>query len=127
MLGDFAVARPERARELGLDQVEVVLSNDRSTELPENSVDVVFLCDVYHHFEYHEDMLRSIRRALKPGGRFVFVDCHFCIMWLALLWGFQGRMETWARQSERFRIRAGYSYEAQLFEKCCLLLIPSSE
>ena len=66
----------ERARELGLDQVEVVLSYDRSTELPENSVDVVFLCDVYHHFEYHEDMLRSIRRALKPGGRFVFVDFH---------------------------------------------------
>lgn len=66
----------ERARELGLDQVEVVLSNDRSTELPENSVDAVFLCDVYHHFEYHEDMLRSIRRALKPGGRFVFVDFH---------------------------------------------------
>ena len=63
-------------RELGLDQVEVVLSNDRSTELPENSVDVVFLCDVYHHFEYHEDMLHSIRRALKPGGRFVFVDFH---------------------------------------------------
>jgi len=64
----------ERAESEGLDQVEVVLSTERSAELPEGSVDVAFLCDVYHHFEYHEDMLRSIHRALKPGGRFVVVD-----------------------------------------------------
>lgn len=66
----------ERAREAGLDQVEVVLSNDHSTELPADSVDAMFLCDVYHHFEYHRDMLRSMRRALRPGGRLVFVDFH---------------------------------------------------
>lgn len=29
---------------------------------------------MYHHFEFHEDMLRSIRRALKPGGRLVVID-----------------------------------------------------
>ncbi|MEM6672252.1 MAG: methyltransferase domain-containing protein [Planctomycetota bacterium] len=66
----------ERAREAGLDHVEVVLSTQRSAELPANSIDAVLLCDVYHHFEYHEDMLRSILRALKPGGRFVVVDFH---------------------------------------------------
>ncbi|MEM9381021.1 MAG: methyltransferase domain-containing protein [Planctomycetota bacterium] len=64
----------ERAAEKELDQVEVVLSNARSTELPVGSVDVAFLCDTYHHFEYHEDMLRSIRSALKPGGRLVMVE-----------------------------------------------------
>ncbi|MEM6571623.1 MAG: methyltransferase domain-containing protein [Planctomycetota bacterium] len=64
----------ERAAEKGLDQVEVVLSNARSTELPAATVDVAFLCDTYHHFEYHEDMLRSIRSALKPGGRLVMVE-----------------------------------------------------
>lgn len=64
----------ERVVDKGLDQVEVILSNERSAELPANSVDVVFLCDTYHHFEYHEDMLRSIRRGLKPGGRLVFVE-----------------------------------------------------
>ena len=64
----------ERAEAAGLGQVEVLLSSERSAELPEGSVDAAFLCDVYHHFEYHEDMLRSIRRALKPGGRFVVVD-----------------------------------------------------
>lgn len=64
----------ERAREAGLDQVEMVLSNERSTELPASSVDTLFLCDVYHHFEYHEDMLRSIKRAIRPGGQFVVID-----------------------------------------------------
>lgn len=64
----------ERAREAGLDQVEMVLSNERSAELPTGSVDKLFLCDVYHHFEYHEDMLRSIRRAIRPGGQFIVID-----------------------------------------------------
>ncbi len=64
----------ERAREAGLDQVEMVLSNERSAELPAQSVDTLYLCDVYHHFEYHEDMLRSIRNAVRPGGQFIVVD-----------------------------------------------------
>lgn len=66
----------ERAEKEGLDQVQVALSTERSTELAPGSVDVALLCDVYHHFEYHEDMLRSIRSALKPGGRLVVVDFH---------------------------------------------------
>lgn len=66
----------ERARAAGLDQVEVVLSSERSTHLPAGSVDVAYVCDVYHHFEYHEDMLGSIRRALRPGGTLVVVDFH---------------------------------------------------
>jgi predicted methyltransferase len=37
-------------------------------------VDVVFTCDVYHHFEYPQVILRAIREALKPGGSFIVVD-----------------------------------------------------
>ena len=64
----------ERARAAGLDQVEMVLSNERSAEIPASSVDTLFLCDVYHHFEYHQDMLRSIKTAIRPGGQFVVID-----------------------------------------------------
>lgn len=64
-------ARVERE---GLSNVTAVLSTDRGLGVAENSVDVALLCDVYHHFEYHEDMLRSIRRALRPGGMLVVVD-----------------------------------------------------
>lgn len=56
------------------DNVEVIFSKEDSAELPENSVDHVFICDTYHHFEFHEPMLESIHRALAPGGRLVVID-----------------------------------------------------
>jgi predicted methyltransferase len=64
----------KRAVKEEMPNVVAVLSNERSAELAAGSVDVVLLCDTYHHFEYHEDMLRSIRSALRPGGRLVVVD-----------------------------------------------------
>lgn len=57
-----------------LGQVKTVLSNERSVELAPSSVDVVFSCDAYHHFVHYQEMLASIRRALKPGGQFIVVD-----------------------------------------------------
>ena len=70
----FVARVADRAEREGLTNVETRVSNERSAELPAGEVDVAFLCDVYHHFEFHEDMLRSIRRALKPGGRLVVID-----------------------------------------------------
>jgi predicted methyltransferase len=58
----------------GLDNVEVVLSNERSVELPPGSIDVVFASDTYHHFEYPQSTLASIHEALKPGARWVVLD-----------------------------------------------------
>ncbi len=63
-----------RAAERNLTQVRAILNEDRSTRLPEGSVDVVFICDTYHHFEYPEAMLASIHQAMRPGGRLVIVD-----------------------------------------------------
>jgi tRNA A58 N-methylase Trm61 len=54
--------------------VEIVVGTERSVELPEASVDAVFVCDVYHHFEYPNTVLKSILRTLKPGGQLVIVD-----------------------------------------------------
>ena len=42
--------------------------------LPPASVDVIFLCDAYHHFEYPRSMNRSMFRALRPGGTLVLID-----------------------------------------------------
>lgn len=51
-----------------------VLCTERSVNLPPNSVDVAFICDTYHHFEYPQDTMKSILRALKPGGTLVVID-----------------------------------------------------
>ena len=63
-----------RAERAGLDNVCTVLGTQTSTQLPPDSVDLVYICDTYHHFEDPESSLRSIRRALRPGGRLVLIE-----------------------------------------------------
>jgi predicted methyltransferase len=70
----FVAHMAERASELGLEQVESRLCGERSVDLPARSIDVAFLCDVYHHFEYPRSSMESLQRALKPGGKLVVVD-----------------------------------------------------
>jgi ubiquinone/menaquinone biosynthesis C-methylase UbiE/intracellular sulfur oxidation DsrE/DsrF family protein len=64
------------SREAGLRNVETQLCTADSAELPENSVDLVFICDTYHHFEYPLKTMASVRRALKPDGRVIVIDFH---------------------------------------------------
>ena len=64
----------QAARDKGLANLETVLGTERSVELPADSVDIVFVCDTYHHFEYPKNSLASIHRALRPGGQLVVVD-----------------------------------------------------
>lgn len=54
--------------------VETVLATERSVELPESSIDLAFICDVYHHFEFPQASLASLHQALKPGGILVLID-----------------------------------------------------
>lgn len=57
-----------------LNNVKTVLCDQFSTKLPKNSVDLVFICDAYHHFEFPQRTLESIHDALKPGGRIALID-----------------------------------------------------
>lgn len=62
------------AKEDGISNIETVLGEHKTTHLPDSSVDVIFLCDTYHHFEYPVYMLESIKKALRDDGRLVVVD-----------------------------------------------------
>lgn len=64
-------ARMEREK---AGNVETVLCTERSVELPEDSIDLAFLCDTYHHFEYPQASLASIHKALRPDGELVLID-----------------------------------------------------
>jgi len=64
-------ARAARAKAAN---VETILATERSVELPDSSIDLAFICDVYHHFEFPQASLASLRKALKPGGMIVLID-----------------------------------------------------
>ncbi|MFO7565959.1 MAG: methyltransferase domain-containing protein [Enhygromyxa sp.] len=64
----------ERAASEGLANVEVVEGSPSATNLPEGSVDLLFICDVYHHLEYPSVYLQSMYRSLRPGGRMVIIE-----------------------------------------------------
>ena len=58
----------------GITNVKGVLGTLTDPKLPPNSVDVAIMVDVYHEFSHPYEMLRNICRALKTGGRVVFVE-----------------------------------------------------
>lgn len=62
------------AAERGLTQIETVLCPEDSVNLPPASVDLVFICDTYHHFEFPRQTMATVFAALRPGGRVVVVD-----------------------------------------------------
>ncbi len=66
----------ERAKTAGLTNVETRLGTTASAELEAASVDLIFVCDVYHHFEAPMTMLASLFSALRPKGRLVILDFH---------------------------------------------------
>ena len=64
----------ERTEREGLARVEVVEGLEDSVELPATSVDLAFVCDTYHHFEYPQSTLASLYTAIRPGGSLVILD-----------------------------------------------------
>jgi ubiquinone/menaquinone biosynthesis C-methylase UbiE len=64
----------ERIKQEKLSRLIPVLSAEQEVSLPENTVDMMLLVDVYHEFAYPYEMALSMRAALKPGGKLVLVE-----------------------------------------------------
>jgi predicted methyltransferase len=63
-----------KARTEQLANVEVIQGTETDARLPENAIDLALLVDVYHEMWHPQEMLRSIRRSLKPNGQLVLVE-----------------------------------------------------
>lgn len=62
------------SRSLGLRNIEPVLCSADSTMLEPESIDIAYICDTYHHFEFPQKTLASLYKALKPNGRVIVID-----------------------------------------------------
>ena len=51
-----------------------ILGGENTIRLPPASIDLAFVCDTYHHFEFPAATLASIHRALRPQGTLVVID-----------------------------------------------------
>jgi predicted methyltransferase len=92
------------ARKENVTNVEGVVCTADSVELPAESIELAYICDTYHHFEFPEKTMRSIHRALKPGGQVVLVDYH----------RIPGKSSEWALG----HIRAGQEVFVREIESC---------
>lgn len=57
-----------------VSNVEPLLGTIEDTRLPEKQVDLAILVDAYHEFSHPYEMMTSIVKGLKPGGRVVFLE-----------------------------------------------------
>ena len=54
--------------------VEPILGTITDPKLPPEGVDLIVMVDVYHEFDHPYEMTDAMVKALKPGGRLVFVE-----------------------------------------------------
>lgn len=64
----------KRIKQEKLSGIVPVLSTEQKLSLPDNTVDMMLLVDVYHEFSYPYEMALSMLAALKPGGKLVLVE-----------------------------------------------------
>ena len=64
----------KRIKQEKLSRIVPVLSTEQKVSLPENTIDMMLLVDVYHEFSYPYEMALSMRAALKRGGKLVLVE-----------------------------------------------------
>jgi SAM-dependent methyltransferase len=64
----------DRAKQRDITNIELVQGAEQDPKLPADSVDLILMVDVYHEFSHPYEMTEKMVRALKTGGRLVFVE-----------------------------------------------------
>jgi ubiquinone/menaquinone biosynthesis C-methylase UbiE len=68
----------------GITNVVPVLGTTTDPRLPDNTLDLILLVDVYHECDHPWEMTRRMTDALKPGGRLVLVEYRGEERWIPI-------------------------------------------
>jgi predicted methyltransferase len=98
----------ERARDLALGNVAVILAKYDDPLLPEASIDLLFTSNTYHHLENRTAYFRNVRRYLRPGGRVAIIE-HAGKGWFDSWFGHYTASETIRDEMQA----AGYQLQQQ--------------
>ncbi|MEO8862351.1 MAG: class I SAM-dependent methyltransferase [Ginsengibacter sp.] len=63
-----------KKNELHNTNVEVIKGDAKSPELPDSSVDLAIMIDVYHELQYPKEMMQNISKALKRNGKILLLE-----------------------------------------------------
>jgi len=58
----------------GVQNVETVLGTATDPKVPDGSLDLALMVDVYHELQQPQVFLRALKRTLKPDGRLVLIE-----------------------------------------------------
>ena len=65
-----------RSRDSKTTNVVTILADNDDPLLAEQSVNRIFICDVWHHIENQTKYLALLKKILKPGGELIMIDFH---------------------------------------------------
>jgi len=57
-----------------LSDVILIHNTEKDPKLPAGKIDMILMVDVYHELSYPYEVMGELVKALKPGGRIVFVE-----------------------------------------------------
>lgn len=64
----------KKAEGLPKGRMQIRQSSEKNLNLPDRILDVAIMVDVYHELEYPRETLQSLMKAVKKGGKIVFVE-----------------------------------------------------
>ena len=64
----------QRAKTLGLTNIELVRSTPEDPRLPAGVVDLILMVDVYHELAAPQRVLRAMKESLSPRGRIAIIE-----------------------------------------------------
>jgi arsenite methyltransferase len=57
-------------------EAEFILARPDNPKIPLESVDLIFVCNTYHHLEDRSRYFRNVKSSLKPDGRIAIIDFY---------------------------------------------------